>query len=540
MNNWRNHYREEEYRQRRTEYRNINIADIRNMIHCLHYPADNLPMGKIARTAKVQEEYIQNIASFIRKECLSDHIIIEENPGDILLGRAKKPFCSKYKIRIQHLNIIVPDGRSLICCARLDDAQIFPPAVKAIHYRHNNKGCYIAFDKNNFILEKPHSHPQTITLNLMSESYLHFESNYFQNVNLDFSINASENTFLTLNNNEFAQADLCLDVHFIEGFNGMEGFENSAGTKGFMMDSGDSSQPWEVTSRRLADNWGSKKLEEIVNRAWNASNYKEIYDLIDKIKSDGKTNAEDLLRFIYYSSQQIKVQSSDLKPRQNQSHIILKDNTISNIIATIPLSASFEGKNIVKGIFHGPLEDKQPVFKSYKYEHDLGFDTYWGRYNQVDTDGEHPHANIEFFLHLKDKAIAKQDKSQEAIVSREIIKCEHHIIKREKGIESLQDQIILAFGKYVSDHGSSIVRPVIAAFIINFLILLGILLLEITPAKGLTLFNVFWEMFNPVSNLSTNLSSKSSWTSLLNILQKICLALFTYELIRVGRKFTAR
>ena len=192
---------------------------------------------------------------------------------------------------------------------------------------------------------------------------------------------------------------------------------------------------------------------------------------------------------------------------------------------------------------------------------------YWGRYEKLFTEKEDINHHKELFAKLKKKAIENNDKFQELILNREILRLETILLKDKKinlnffkkqnlkewwisqDWEAFQDKIILRVGSVFSNHGTSWIRPVSILLGINILISLFIVYFLACADWQKWLF-IFAELFNPLSNLNNSVKQIvddekdiifSPWIfATINAFQKLFFAGLAYETIRVFRRFTVK
>lgn len=208
----------------------------------------------------------------------------------------------------------------------------------------------------------------------------------------------------------------------------------------------------------------------------------------------------------------------------------LKSNEAPIIKAPTDARIFFRRYNIIEtvDIVEGNLESK--------------FGITWTPYQKIGSKKSFPDFNKNSFLLLKERAIRKGDKLQEAVLNREILKCESVLFNPDHENALRQDRWIMLFGKLVSDHGVSLLRPFWWLAGINFIVALTLYLVDAGCEKNL--WYIFMEMFNPISSLSQAIelpeNIKSGWITFANVIQKGVFALLIYELIRVGRRFTPK
>ena len=217
----------------------------------------------------------------------------------------------------------------------------------------------------------------------------------------------------------------------------------------------------------------------------------------------------------------------------SNSYIRIKDNQIDRLSVAPLIHTSIEGKNKIKGFLLGKRGDETYI-NSGGPTKKLEFCIDWEAYSKFHHESNYIYSNRELLLSLRNRTIERQDKHQEVIINRELIRCEHARLKNEPWRRSWQEKLILYFGSWVSAHGTSLWKP--------FSWLAGVTLI----ATGLVVYcsntysihdslKVFITMLYPLIPNGTPFDLLWIYS-----LQKVSLYLFTYELLRVGRRFTVK
>ena len=229
---------------------------------------------------------------------------------------------------------------------------------------------------------------------------------------------------------------------------------------------------------------------------------------------------------------------------------ILVDNCYMDIADMTGTDLTLKGRNVIRDFRYWlppiqpvvnkdgsvkkvPLEDLKP-----KLERKI----YWGPHQKITPPDNKWQDYREFLLKLKREAESRQDDSQVNVLKREIMICDHKLIKPTS---PWQDRITLWFNATFSDYGISWVRPLLLLLLLNlaFALLAACL-------GGIEIFSwetgyIYAKTFDPFSGLIDLGSSegikpqyKHVLIASLGVLQKIFLAICTYEIIRAGRRFT--
>ena len=378
----------------------------------------------------------------------------------------------------------------------------------------------------------------TLQISLIGDVQLKLKQNIFNLVDLLCHVDSSEDNIVEIESNEFEQNSL----NIVSGINkGHGGFNTN--------------RFWKVSSDFIADSIAIKQLEEFINQVKHEDSYNKLKTLDERIENTTDYDIKDLLEFNYHDKKLIKVARSDLWPLSTKSFIKITDNTIHKLSASSFIKIDILGENTIDAIVSQIQGGRFPADPGVERTN-IGFNFYWGPYNHVDPEGKYARENREFFLSLKSYAIERQDKHQEAIANRELLKCEQVLKKGEPLSRSWQEKLILLYGCVVSDHGISLWRPFIGICTMNAIV--ATIIVCFAPATYsdakflqifLTLFNpLSWNLVNPAnlsllnafSNTGIGIKDLPSWLLFVNLCQKVLLYLLIYELIRVGRRFTVK
>ncbi len=476
-----------------------------------------------------QKIYIEELERAVKKYedttgiDLTKHITVKTNTTSQDAKDHKHSFRAKYEITIEDLKIILGNDTDKKIQSKLYLMQT--PGANSMPL---DNGLIFIFKNNVFMAPRNMSNQDRETSEING-----LEMGFTGEVRIDFI------------NNKFDNVDLSIDLIELheekEGYREVIPAELTTKVKDKSVDQKSEIPPW---FNIMLEGWG------VSARTMSShQNSKKISNKLD-IKMHDKDNP-------------IQFRPEDMR-RVNKSYVMFKDNKLGKLFFKFPMQIGFEGKNIIDCIFNGAHYGAAAGYDHAYSNNDIGFDIYWGPYNQIDKKGKYAKRATEFFLYLKDKVIHNQDKSQEAIINYELTKCQHKLIKKEwncckfiKGqwnFKAMQDRFILGFGSIVSDHGTSLWRPIRAILSANLIAIIGLAWLsciDIFSLEGFSylisseVIHVFVEMLNPFSSASYfmqegNCKAYKFLLSLINIFQKGVLYVMTYEIIRVGRRFVIK
>ncbi len=160
------------------------------------------------------------------------------------------------------------------------------------------------------------------------------------------------------------------------------------------------------------------------------------------------------------------------------------------------------------------------------------------------------------FMKFKKLAADKGDRFQESTINYHIAKCDEQFMSLETDGRFFQDKIIMAFGRELSNHGTSWAMPLIWISIFNLAV--GIIIFAILDSmpplliRDLDFWYIFRELHNPFStpiSIVQGINTKFNydflgrsylWISLFALLSKGFYAMCIYEFIRAARRFTLK
>ena len=175
----------------------------------------------------------------------------------------------------------------------------------------------------------------------------------------------------------------------------------------------------------------------------------------------------------------------------------------------------------------------------------------WGPYQKIKpekTGDQYPKARerADWITHkkllndLKKYSERKEDHVQTAILDREIMICDHQLLRYE-GVNSWQDRIALCFSNVVSNYGISWTRPIAWLTLANFVYAGLIAYVLCNDIYSLQTLKIAVLAFNPLADFDFSRRSVDAQFVLLSalaIFQKVVLALMIYEIVRAARRYT--
>ena len=146
-------------------------------------------------------------------------------------------------------------------------------------------------------------------------------------------------------------------------------------------------------------------------------------------------------------------------------------------------------------------------------------------------------------MDLREIAEQRKDGFQAGLLNREIMKCDHALIRQEKvQIASIQDRLTLWINQWLTDYGVSWLRPLAVLVLMNIGFAFLVAELTFDDPQGITIFYFLAQAFNPISNpfdyAGDSITSPQVVSITLHVVQKAIFALCLYEIIRAGRRHT--
>ncbi len=237
-----------------------------------------------------------------------------------------------------------------------------------------------------------------------------------------------------------------------------------------------------------------------------------------------------------FKNNEVNIDAIDEQPYETKCIITISNNEFNNLCIKGNGNFHFTGENTIRQLKIMSIDYYETSrLRPLPIVH-------WGAHQKLDEDGRYFFAHKKIFITLKQKATANGDTTQEMILQREIAKCDHAIVKSEKGWGTYQDKAIFGFSKWISNYGTSWIRPLLLLTVLNLVV--ACLVQLICSETKATFLVVFFELFNPTSYLPKLLGSEgagvSGLISFLFISQKIVLAFTLYEMIKIFRRFGRR
>lgn len=477
-----------------------------------------------------ERAYLEHIKEKAREYGIEKNIIFEElSEGmSMIIGESKNRYRVKYKITIKNLTIKL-GGTDLSLSLGFDGPKRKFNKAKEEMLNSNltdKGGILFTFEQNSFVLSSPDTINNHLSWNLGIGRYLVLERNEFKSIKME--ITTKGNSVLCLMSNYFNSTSIKSTYKSIS----IHGEPIMVVLAGNFFDDMplriNGISDGESGSHIVDDSWifspGKKeiarRMEKLINRDAPMDTNKYIKNIEDKSEETiDRVSIKDILRMLLYMDKKITVHPDDLK-YLGESVVEMEDNYFSEL-NIVSHKSYFGGKNIINN-----LEIDQRI----KY-------LYWGLYQDIDPKGENAHNHKQIFAKLIECLAQNNDKILEAKLRREMLKCERILILEEKELHSLQDKFILWWGKWSSDYGISWLRPLLWITGINFF-LASVVLCFLNPQSSLWL--IFFEFFNPISNLSDVVKTEKNkeWFALINVLQKVFLAALYYEFIKIVRRFS--
>ena len=178
----------------------------------------------------------------------------------------------------------------------------------------------------------------------------------------------------------------------------------------------------------------------------------------------------------------------------------------------------------------------------------------WGGYQRIKAAKAYPEQypgirkrsdwlrHREMLFELKKIASQSDNVTQNLIISREIMICDHELLAFDRWWSTYQDRISLGFSKWVSNYGISWMRPFALLAFSNLTYAGAISFIHGSDILALPTLKIAIEAFNPIAEFESHLNNQSLINELiiiaLSLMQKGVLALMVYEIIRSARRFT--
>ena len=207
-------------------------------------------------------------------------------------------------------------------------------------------------------------------------------------------------------------------------------------------------------------------------------------------------------------------------------NIVLKDNNFSGLffknINDSKYEVSLIGENQID--FLGEIPDSNE------------FDISFNRHQNIDPENKNISHHKRIFLALRKKMTRQGDKVQESILTKEIMKCEKAILKKDPWHLSWQDRMILWLEDKVSGFGFSWFRALIILLFFNAIFAT----IFVCNFVHLDWGHVWISSLNPTFNIKGIQRNGTTGIAMVMVLQKVTLAFFLYEIIKSLRRFSRK
>lgn len=224
--------------------------------------------------------------------------------------------------------------------------------------------------------------------------------------------------------------------------------------------------------------------------------------------------------------------------RINAVNLVIKGNTkISEFILTVLYSklTPQKGTEISKSLIHKAftVNNSQFVYPRINF----------GQYQKISPPSVRWQSYKDVLIELRELAEKRKDGFQAGLLNREIIKCDHALIRQEKvRIASMQDRFTLFINEWLTDYGVSWMRPLVLLILLNLIFACIVSGVTVDDPIGESFIYFFAQTFNPISYLfglgESELATYKDLIVTLHVIQKAVFALCLYEIIRVGRRHT--
>ncbi len=520
------------------------------------------------------EEHIKHIKAKIdeygkRYKCdFEEYIFIEKFEKSAFVKEVGFEIPYKYKVTVSNLKI----GFS-----RIKDPCIFMHNFNSLIYencpadyksnkRKHSDGLYFEF-KSNTIYDSEHSigsgHP--INVFLGHNATLSFIENNFEDIDVVARVQNTAVAVLEFKKN-ISKKPIGI---------GKDSNEESFSIAG----------SWRLKKGTRGQIYAANRIEKLMNRNDLVKSNECLIGLLEKKSNLSNQNLKpsegvkrNILKNIVCKAKQHKTNKIKVTPEQvegadDKCIIRISDNEFDVLNIFGMTNFYFEGRNIIK-----QLTPYAPQYLEIAPgEISIEPSVHWGAHQKLDEDGRHFLTHKKIFTILKQRAIANSDTMQEIILQREISKCDHAIVKSEKGWGTYENKAIFLFSKYISNYGTSWIKPLLwlaalnlaiavsgqysiliynlKAWVIFDLILLGEnfdcifagaisdMLNIWTILSDSQTCSIFWRLLNPTNSLTDipwETTNPNGWISFLFIFQKVILAVALYEIIKTFRRFGKR
>ena len=173
----------------------------------------------------------------------------------------------------------------------------------------------------------------------------------------------------------------------------------------------------------------------------------------------------------------------------------------------------------------------------------------WGHYEKIRPEKNSWKKHKDLMLKFKNQAKEQNDRIQESIFNREILICDHELIKQEPFLFSWQDRFTLGFNRLFTNYGTSWFRPLFWLLCFNLLLTLFItnFILEKDHYTLHQYSCIFIETLDPLLSIFTSIETTCKlnighdvFLAFIDLIRKVVFGIFLYEIIRVVRRFTRK
>ena len=240
------------------------------------------------------------------------------------------------------------------------------------------------------------------------------------------------------------------------------------------------------------------------------------------------------------------IDSSEKSKEDQAVYHILIENCYFNVARITGINLTLKGRNIIREFTLHNNSLKKTLLNQISHKSNwkpFSPQAYWGPYQKITPENSNWQSHKSYLLELKKQAEERQDNYQVNILKREILVCDHNLIKQEPWLSSWQDRLTFFFNAWFTNYGISWMRPTLLLFSFNALVAVFIIYVSCNDIISWKSIHIFAETFNPLSRLSdldgfNPLNGKRALVSILDVTQKIILAICIYEIIRAARRFS--
>ena len=230
--------------------------------------------------------------------------------------------------------------------------------------------------------------------------------------------------------------------------------------------------------------------------------------------------------FFEFSGNTSKCPINFLASEKDTMNVVLKDNNnLSGLFFKDTNSSKYEvsliGKNRID--FLGKIPDSNE------------FDISFNRHQNIDPENKNISHHKRIFLALRKKMTVQGDKVQESILTKEIMKCEKAILKKDPWHLSWQDRMILWLEEKVSDFGFSWFRALIILLFFN-----AVFAIFVCEFSRLDWGHIWIRSLDPTFHIKGIYRHGTIGIAIVMVFQKVILAFFLYEIIKSLRRFSRK